>query len=78
MVESSGNIRALEDERSTNFSNRFATFALFWNSIPSNAGFDSIRIPRDDPKHCHGPAVTIAAMMQSAVAGDHESDLAFG
>ena len=56
----------------------------FWLTLDSlkkvltNAGFDSIRVLRDDPKHCHGPAVTIAAMMQSAVAGDHERNLAFG
>lgn len=56
----------------------------FWLTLDSlkkvltKAGFDSIRILHEDPKHCHGPAVTIAAMMRSAVAGDHEGDLAFG
>jgi SAM-dependent methyltransferase len=56
----------------------------FWLTFDSlrmvltNAGFDSIRILHDDPKHCHGPAVTIAAMIQSAVAGDHERNLALG
>ncbi len=44
----------------------------FWLTLDSlkktlaKAGFDSIRILHDDPKHCHGPAVTIAAMTQSA------------
>ncbi len=43
----------------------------FWLTLDSlkevlvSAGFDSIRILHDDPKHCHGPAVTLAAVMQS-------------
>lgn len=46
----------------------------FWLTLDSlekaltNAGFDSMRILHNDPKHCHGPAVTIAAKIQSAVA----------
>jgi len=43
----------------------------FWLTLDSlrkvltNAGFDSIRVLRDDPKHSHGPAVTLTAKMQS-------------
>jgi methyltransferase family protein len=39
----------------------------FWLTLDSlkqvlmNAGFDSIQILRDDPQHCHGPAVTLSA-----------------
>lgn len=43
----------------------------FWLTLDSlkkaltNAGYDAIQILHDDPKHCHGPAVTLAAKMRS-------------